>query len=244
MSTLTWILLSGFAMLAVSFSGSLLLFLNIDLFQRATRSLLALAAGCLLGGALFHLLPAAYDELGNNSTIPIMICIGLLSFFLLDQLLNLHNHYRQSVEHKPIGTVVLIADALHHFIDGVAVGSIFVIDHRLGLTAWFIALAHEVPQELGDFGILIHSGWSRISALFFNAAASSTFIIGSLCAYVASGSINLSLVIPFAAGIFLYIALSDLIPELKEARSVWQNFLELSVVITGMVILYLISIIE
>lgn len=231
-------------MLGVSFAGSLFLFLNFNLYKKVTRPLLALAAGCLIGGALFHLLPAALEEFEESLKVPITFSIGLLSFFLLDQILNWHNHYRQNIEHKPMGTVVLIADALHHFIDGVAVGSIFVIDHRLGIIAWSVALAHEIPQELGDFGILIHCGWTRMRALLFNAAASSTFIIGSLCAFIASGSLNLSLVLPFAAGIFLYIALADLIPELKESESIWQNLLEISIVTAGIALLAFVAILE
>jgi zinc and cadmium transporter len=112
-----------------------------------------------------------------------------------------------------------MADGVHNFIGGLAVGTAFVVDIRLGLVTWLVAAAHEVPQELGDFGILVHSGWSRTSALAYNMASALTFLLGGVVAYFASSGLSTAWLLPFAAGNFLYIALADLVPELTTPPS-------------------------
>jgi zinc and cadmium transporter len=113
-----------------------------------------------------------------------------------------------------MGYLILVADGLHNLIDGLALGSAFVADTRLGIITWLILAAHEVPQELGDFGILVHSGWSRARALLINVVSGSTVLVGALVAYGLSEQIDVSVLLPFAAGSFIYIALADLVPEL------------------------------
>jgi zinc and cadmium transporter len=118
----------------------------------------------------------------------------------------------------------LIADALHNFIGGLAVAGAFLIDIRVGISAWIAAAAHEVPQELGDFGILIHGGWKKGRALLYNLLSALTFLIGGLIAYSASLKTDVTFLLPFAAGNFIYIAAADLIPEIKHEESASPNF--------------------
>lgn len=139
---------------------------------------------------------------------------GLLSFLVLEQYLHWHHCHRPVSGHRPVGYLVLVADALHNLIGGLAIGAAFVTDVRLGIVTWLIAAAHEVPQEMGDFGILIHSGWTRSRALVWNVVSAATVLLGALAAYGLSGRFDVSVLLPFAAGNFLYIALADLVPEL------------------------------
>jgi zinc and cadmium transporter len=121
--------------------------------------------------------------------------------------------------HRPVGYLILFADGLHNLIGGLAVGSAFVLDTRLGIVTWLVAAAHEIPQELGDFGLLIHSGWSPRHALTYNVASALTFLVGSVAAYALAGAVDVTYLIPFAAGNFIYIATADLIPEFTTEES-------------------------
>lgn len=137
-----------------------------------------------------------------------------MTFLVLEQYLHWHHCHRPVAAHRPVGYLILIADALHNLIGGLAIGAAFVTDIRLGIITWLVAAAHEIPQELADFGILIHSGWPRSRALAFNPASAATVLVGALAAYGLSDQLNLTVLIPFAAGNFIYIALADLVPEL------------------------------
>jgi zinc and cadmium transporter len=117
-------------------------------------------------------------------------------------------------EHAPLGYLILLADGLHNFLGGLGVGAAFVLDIRVGIATWLVAAAHEVPQELGDFGILVHSGWKTRAALAYNAASALTFLVGGLVAYALSDSLDVAFLLPFAAGNFVYIAAADLVPQI------------------------------
>ena len=225
MSTLTWIAIAGLAMSALALSGSLTLILPERLFTRVVPPLVALAAGSLVGGALFHLLPESVAVLGNTLSVYAWLAAGLLFFLMLEQYLHWHHCHRPVAAHRPLGYLILVADGLHNLVGGLAVGSAFVVDIRLGVITWLVAAAHEVPQELGDFGILLHSGWDRTSALVYNFASALTFLVGALAAYALAGQVEVAPLIPFAAGNFIYIALADLVPELTTPPAAHQKLI-------------------
>ncbi|MFH0243387.1 ZIP family metal transporter [Streptomyces sp. HK10] len=214
MSVLWWIVLSGLAMSALALTGGIALLLPERAFRRVVVPLVALAAGALLGGALFHMLPESVRVLGNDLTVYAWVAAGLLSFLVLEQFLHWHHCHRPVSDHRPLGCLILIADGLHNLVGGMAVGGAFVVDVRLGLVTWLVAAAHEVPQELGDFGILVHSGWSPRQALAYNLVSALTFPLGGLAAYAAADGIDVAVLVPFAVGNFLYIAVADLLPEI------------------------------
>jgi zinc and cadmium transporter len=218
-STLGWILVSGLAMSLLALSGSITLALPAKTFDRVVMPLVALAAGSLLGGALFHMLPSSIDQLGNELAVYGGLAGGLFAFFVLEQYLHWHHCHRSLSRHQPLGYMILVADGVHNFVGGLAVGAAFVVDTRLGWVTWLVAAAHEVPQELGDFGILVHSGWSRLAALSYNVLSALTFLLGALVAYGAAATVDVTLLLPFAAGSFVYIALADLVPELTTSPS-------------------------
>ncbi len=212
-SVLTWIILTGLAMSALALVGSAALLMPDRLFTRVITPLVALAAGALLGGALFHMLPESITVIGNHLWVYVWVAAGVVFFHVLEQFLHWHHCHRPVGAHRPMGYLILAADGLHNLIGGLAVGSAFVVDIRLGIVTWLVAAAHEIPQELGDFGILVHSGWAPAHALVYNLLSALTFPVGGLIAYQLSGHLDAVVLVPFAAGTFIYIALADLLPE-------------------------------
>jgi zinc and cadmium transporter len=214
MSTLGWIVLFGLAMSAIALVGGVTTLMSERTLARLLMPLVALAAGSLLGGAFFHMLPEAVEQMGNELSVYVSFVAGFAAFFLLEQYLHWHHCHRPVSEHAPLGYLILVADGFHNFLGGLGVGAAFVLDLRVGITTWLVAAAHEVPQELGDFGILVHSGWKTRAALAFNLASALTFLVGGIVAFALSDALDVGLLLPFAAGNFVYIAAADLVPQI------------------------------
>jgi zinc and cadmium transporter len=217
MSTLNWIIVSGVLMSSIALVGSLTLLLMPSTLEKVLKPLVAIAAGSLLGGAFFHMIPAALKANLSIVTIGILIVCGFSAFLVLEQFLHWHHNHQIPIKRKePLTYLNLVGDGLHNFLGGMAIAGAFIIDIRLGIVCWLAAAAHEVPQELGDFAVLIHGGWSKGSALIFNFLSGLTFLFGGLIAYILSFQLNVSWLIPFAAGNFIYIGASDLIPQMSK----------------------------
>jgi zinc and cadmium transporter len=241
-TTLAWITLSGIAMSLLALSGSLTLLLPERSFDRVVPPLVALAAGTLIGGALLHMLPEAVDAMGNELAVYLWLVGGFLSFFVLEQFLHWHHCHRAVTRHGPLGYLILVADGVHNFIGGLAVAGAFLVDVRVGLVTWIAAAAHEVPQELGDFGILVHAGWSRTRALLFNLASALTFLLGGWVAYALAGRFEVTWLLPFAAGNFVYIAAADLIPELTGYPEAARKVLFSGMFMLGLAVLVVVAV--
>lgn len=246
MELLAWIILFSLlgGGLSVLMAGTVLL------FPEKTRTALispmvSFAIGALLGGAFLALIPHAMTAPGVTDVheISLTILIGLLVFFLLEKLvLWRHCHIEhcethgiehvheqdQSHHHKASGTLILIGDALHNFVDGILIAAAFLTDFNLGIITSLAIAAHEVPQELGDFAILLQSGMRRGKALQLNLLSSVTSVFGAVLAYFALSDAQqfVPYVIAVAAASFIYIAVADLIPglhkDLKPGESVRQ----------------------
>jgi zinc and cadmium transporter len=224
-------------MSTIALVGSVTLVLQESTLKKMILPLVALAAGTLLGGALFHMIPASVEALGNHIWVYVWIMVGFALFLGLEQFLHWHHCHRAPSEHRPLTYLILIADGVHNFIGGLAVAGAFLIDIRVGISAWLAAAAHEVPQELGDFGILVHGGWQKGSALVYNFLSALTFLLGGLVAYAASRTIDVTFLLPFAAGNFIYIAAADLIPEIKHETSVKLNVVHFVSFVVGIALL-------
>lgn len=240
MSNLAWIILGGVLMSAIAMIGSVTLLLQPATLDRLLLPLVAFAAGALIGGSFFHMIPAALDASGQSLGVGVAVVLGFTVFFVLEQVLHWHHcHRAQSDCKQPLTYLVLIGDGLHNFLGGLAITGTFLIDIRLGITSWLAAAAHEIPQELGDFAVLIHGGWSKRRALLFNMLSGLTFLLGSLIAYGLSFQIDVSWLIPFAAGNFLYIGASDLVPEVNKHHEPKANIIHLVAFVLGLALLLL-----
>jgi zinc and cadmium transporter len=238
MSTLAWIVIGGVLMSAIAMIGSITLVLKPATLDRLLLPLVAFAAGSLIGGAFFHMIPAAIVELDDVLSVGIAVVAGFTVFFLLEQLLHWHHCHRSGSDCKqPLTYLILIGDGLHNFLGGLAIAGTFLIDVRLGITSWLAAAAHEVPQELGDFGVLVHGGWSKKRALVLNVLSGLTFLLGGLVTYAISFQVDVSWLIPFAAGNFIYIGASDLVPEVNKHQDLKANAVHLLAFVLGLALL-------
>jgi zinc and cadmium transporter len=238
MSTLAWIVAAGIGMSSLALVGTVTVFMPHDRLERILLPMVGLAAGSLLGGAVFHMLPEAIDVIGNRLGVYLAFVAGFLVFFVLEQFLHWHHcHRADHTTHRPLGYLILLADGLHNFIGGLAVGGAFVVDIRVGIVAWLVAAAHEIPQELGDFGVLVHSGWQRRSALAWNFASALTFLVGSLIAYGMAEHVEVAYLLPFAAGNFVYIAAADLLPEITAEERTRDKLETTATFVAGLAIL-------
>ena len=239
MTTLLWIITGGIAMSAIALVGSLTLILNKDTLHKIVLPLVAFAAGCLLGGAFLHMLPESIHETESHLTPFLWVLAGFLTFYALEQFLHWHHCHRDSAEcKKPLGYLILIGDGLHNLIGGLSVAAAFVMDIRLGIAAWLAAAAHEVPQEMGDFAVLLHGGWSKGKALLLNVISASTFLAGGLIAYAVSSRVEIWFLVPYAAGNFIYIGASDLVPEVNKQRDMKGSLVHFLSFLAGLALMY------
>jgi zinc and cadmium transporter len=243
MPTILWIIASGLLMSAIALVGSITVLLSEAALKKILLPLVSLAAGTLLGGALLHMLPAAIEKSGNRPLIYLWVLLGFTLFLALEQFLHWHHCHRAPSQHRPLTYLILVADGVHNFIGGLAVAGAFLIDVRVGISTWLAAAAHEIPQELGDFGILIHGGWKKSKALLYNFLSALTFLVGAVVAYGASFAYDVTFLLPFAAGNFIYIAAADLIPEIKQHDDAGANIIHFLSFLAGLGLLWIVGLI-
>ncbi|HEX7401004.1 MAG TPA: ZIP family metal transporter [candidate division Zixibacteria bacterium] len=213
-------------------------FLSIDQ-KRLAKMLLfmvSFAAGALMGDSFLHLLPESVEG-GMQLRISVFILAGILTFFILEKIISWrHCHIPTSEEHPhPVGIMNLIGDGFHNILDGMIIGGSYLVSVPLGISTTLAVILHEIPQEIGDFGILIHAGYSVRKALFFNFLCAITAVVGAaltLAIGLESESVSAFLV-PFTIGSFVYIATADLIPELKKETALKKSLLQLLFILLG-----------
>lgn len=207
--------------------------------------LVSFSVGGLFGDAFIHLIPEAFNELGANHNTSLLIILGIFSFFVLEKFLCWrHCHIPTSDEHPHhLATINIVGDAFHNFIDGVIIGASYQVSFVIGLSTTLAVILHEIPQEIGDFGILLYSGMTRGKALFFNFVAASTSIAGTLISLFFGARFNDYSIyfIPFAAGGFIYLAGSDLIPELKKESVLHRSIIQFLAIMMGVLIMVILA---
>ena len=242
MTTLGWILLSGLLMSAIALVGSVTLVLSSETLQKITLPLVAFAAGSLIGGAFLHMIPEGLARGGGGQGFFLWVVAGFAVFFALEQLLHWRHCHRSVADtRRPLTYLILVGDGLHNYIGGLAVAGTFLVDIRLGITTWLAAAAHEVPQELGDFAVLIHGGWDKRRALLFNVLSALTFLAGGLTAYFVSFHVDVAFLVPFAAGNFIYIGASDLVPEVNRHEKLANNVIHFLAFCSGLALMSIIN---
>jgi zinc and cadmium transporter len=214
---------SVLALSLVSLIGILTISVREERLQSAIFVMVSLAVGAMFGDGFLHLLPEVFASEGPSLRASIYMLAGLLAFFLLEKfLLWRHEHLPQHAHGiHPVGYMNIAADALHNFIDGLLIGASYLVSMQVGLGTTLAVLLHEIPQEIGDFGIMLHAGFSRRKALLVNFGTATLAFLGVVVAMLAGARMAdfPSIVLPLAAGGFLYIAGSDLVPELHKERN-------------------------
>ncbi len=245
---LTAILVSVFIVSLVSFVGILTLYLRPRLLDKILFGLVSFAAGALLGAAFLDLLPEALEETGK--IVFVYALIGIIIFYMIETFLYwYHCHYGHHHHHHhkvhPFAWLNLIGDGVHNFVDGMIIAAAYLASMPVGIAATVAVILHEIPQELGDFGILVFGGISRGKALFLNFLSALTAVLGAIVVYFFSITVeNLSnFLVPFAAGGFIYIASADLLPELHKERNVNKAFTQLFFFLIGIAVLWVMKII-
>jgi zinc and cadmium transporter len=238
---LLWIIASCVGMSLIALVGLVTLALNEEQLDKVLLPLVALSAGSLLAGSILHLIPEVVARRGAQLDVFLWVLVGFALFFLMEQFLNWHHHHAVPSRHKkPVTYLILVADGLHNFIGGLAIASSFLVSVEVGIVTWIAAAAHEVPQELGDFGILVHGGWKRPRALVLNLFSALMIVPGGLLAYfVAAGGIDTTFLLSFAAGNFIYISASDLIPEVKHETRLATNMIHFGAFVCGILLIWL-----
>ena len=181
--------------------------------------IISFSAGTLLGGAFFHLLPETLEKYNNLNSIFTFLVIGFVVFFALEKILRWHHCHNQECEsHKHIGKLSLVGDFFHNIIDGIVIISAFSVDFKFGLSIVLAIAVHEIIQEIGDFGVLIYSGYTKARALVYNFISATSILIGVVLGHFLINNVNdlNKFLLPLAAGGFIYIASSDLIPQLHQ----------------------------
>ncbi|MDP2930182.1 MAG: ZIP family metal transporter [bacterium] len=217
----------------ISLIGVFTLSFGIEKIKKASLFLVSFAVGGLFGNAIIHLLPETFKEMGFGLLPSLLIILGILLFFVLERFLRWrHCHEIDCPDHKEaFASMILIGDAVHNLIDGMIIAASFLASIPLGLATTIAVVFHEIPNEIGEFGVLIHSGFSAKKALLFNFLSGLTAILGAVIVLIIGSRISdFSLfLLPITAGGFLYIAGSDLLPELhhevKLSTSLWQMVL-------------------
>jgi zinc and cadmium transporter len=231
----------------ISLIGIFFIALRREKLKKILLFLVSFAVGGLFAGAFVHLIPEAFEHFGVNHLTPILVLVGILIFFTLEKFLRWrHCHIVTSSEHPhPVVTMNIVGDAVHNFIDGLVIGASFLVSIPIGITTTLAVILHEIPQEIGDFGILVYGKLSVKKALTYNFLSALTAIIGAVVSiFIGSYIIHYSYyLLPITAGGFIYIAGSDLIPELQHETKPSKSTLQLISIVFGfslMVILKLI----
>ncbi len=237
----TYSLLSVFIVSIIALVGVIGLAIAAPKMHILLLFLVSFSAGALLGDAFFHLLPEATEESGFSLAIAIPLLTGILFFFILEKFIHWnHCHQPHSKTHVHSFAIVnLVGDAFHNFLDGVIIAGSYFISIPVGIATTLAVILHEIPQEIGDFGILIHGGFSRSKALLFNFLSGLVAIVGVIISLSLEGYIGgyIAFLIPFTAGSFIYIATADLIPEIHKETKISRSALQLCGFVLGLVVM-------
>lgn len=236
--TLTWIILATFLISALSLTGALIVSVASKKLHHLTMILVSLAAGSLMGAAFFHLLPESIEALGTVTPFYLLMA-SFAGFFVLEKVLHWQHCHDNDCEVHSFGYLNLVGDGLHNFIDGLVIAATFTVSVELGIAATMAIALHEIPQEWGDFGILLHAGFKPRQALLANFGSALLAMFGGVLGYFLSQHVEgvIPFLLPLAAGSFLYIASADLMPELLEERRPGKSVLAFVFFVVGIMIM-------
>jgi len=231
----------------VSLIGGILLLLKPKFTENISHLLASFAAGALLATAFFDLLPEAVEESAHLGIevgqLFVWVLVGILFFFLFERTVHWFHHHQHEHEKEsaePVVALIIVGDTIHNFIDGVVIAATFLVSIPLGIITALAVGAHEIPQEIGDFGVLLKKGMKTKKVLLVNIVSALTALLGAVLTFFAGERIEgLALIfLPITAGFFIYIALSDLVPEIHHENRKGFAVKETVMLILGVVVVY------
>ncbi len=235
MSTIFYTFVSILIISLISLIGVVTLFTKTKQLPKILLFLISFSAGALLGDAFIHLIPESLES--GIEFMPLFIIFGILCFFILEKIIHWrHCHLPTCKEHPhPLATMNLVGDAFHNFLDGIIIVTSYIVSIPLGIATTIAVALHEIPQEIGDFGVLLYAGYTKKKAILMNFLISLTALLGGVVGFLLSKNIESfsSIMLAFTAGGFIYIATSDLIPELKKDVGIKKTIVQLIGLILG-----------
>lgn len=236
---LAYIFLATFLVSLISFVGVLCLAIKENILNKILLILIGLSAGALMGGAFLHLLPEAVEN-STGLNVYLFVLIGFILFFLIEKVLHWRHCHKGECDVHTFQYMNLVGDSIHNFIDGMIMAASFVVSIPLGITTTIAISTHEIPQEIGDFGVLLYGGFSKKKAILLNFVVALTAVMGGIVGYFVSSLIDniVLFILPFAAGGFLYIAATDLVPEIRKELDMKKYMVTLLVFICGILIMW------
>ncbi len=243
MNVLLWIILATVVDGLTGLIGIFSLWMKDRLLKKLLMILVAFSAGALLSGAFFHLLAESLVSLPVTIVFAFMM-VGFIIFFIVERFLHWHHcHEERECKVHPVSYLIIIGDGIHNFIDGIIIGASFLVNVHFGIITTLLILAHEIPQELGNFGVLVYSGFGKVKALIYTFISQLTCVIGGIASYLLSERIQgvIPFVLPFAAGGFIYIAASDLVPELHKEPKLKKLLVSFGFFMLGIIFIFLIK---
>lgn len=225
----------------MAFVGLITLVLNKKIFKKLLLLLVALAAGAMMGGAFLHLMPEAVEHFGSTNIYEYVLA-GFMLFFIIEKIIGWRHCHDSECKVHTFAYMNLIGEGAHNFIDGLIIAASYLVSIELGIATTLAVALHEIPQELGDFGVLVYAGIKVKKALLLNFAVAILAVLGGISGYYLSSTFeNLSMfLLPFAAGGFIYIASSDLVPELRKEKSFKKSIVIFSFFIIGILLMHLV----
>jgi zinc and cadmium transporter len=248
LTTYIYAFISVIAISLVSLIGVFFLSLKEEVLKKYVFLFISLAVGALLGDALIHLIPEAFENSSNTNLTSVLIIVGILIFFVLEKFLHWH-HHGEDVEDAhihPVGKLILFSDGIHNFIDGIIIGASFLISIPVGIATTIAVILHEIPQEIGDFAVLLHSGYTKTRALWLNFLSAIFSILGLVVILILNQTEKTVVLylLPIAAGGFIYVAVADLIPELQKTKKGWYSIMQIITVIIGVGLMLVLTLLE
>jgi len=244
MVELVLIFLSTLLVSLISLIGIFFIVMKEHIFKKILLLLVSFASGTLLGAAFLHLIPESLfpESLSSfNETTVIAVLVGILVFFLLEKFIWRHCHERECPIHT-FAYLNLVGDGVHNLIDGVVIAASFLASVSLGIATTLAVIAHEIPQEIGDFSILIYGGISKVKALSYNFLTATIAIFAAALTYFFSTSFpSLEYLLAFAAGGFIYIATTDLIPELQKETQPAKSSAQFLLLLLGIALMWILK---
>ncbi len=247
---MVWVytLISVIIVSLISLIGIIFISTDIKKLKKLLLFLVSFAVGSLFGDAFIHLLPESFEKIGSHLVTALLIVAGILIFFALEKFLRWrHCHVVDSEEHThPVVTMNIVGDAVHNLIDGMIIGASFLISFPIGLTTTLAVIFHEIPQEIGDFGILIYAKLEPKKALSYNFLSALFAVIGGIISLLLGAKVvsYSNYLLPITAGGFIYIAGADLIPELKHDVKLSSSVLQFFSIVLGIVIMAILTLLE